>query len=651
MTKPRVILAALGAAAIVPLADAALLPVAFAATDASVAVSQGPQSYSQSVVDEAGVLSDDQVADLNKQIAQYQVDHQRSLMVVFVPDFGGLGPEEYARDTVQANGGNNLAVMVVAPELRQYFVQGGVDWSQSEIDDLDKAVRPHLSDGDWNGAAQAFIDAAVSSGQISGESVAWLGGAAVAAAGAGGGLWAWSRRKRNRDEAEQLESARRIDPTDTDSLARLPLETLEQLAHEAVVATDESLRRAEEELRLARAEFGEQRARPFAEAAAHARRAMDSAYATQDRLGAAAGSDAERRQLLAGVITDCSKAQAALDSQAKDFADNREMLLTAENHIAELMRRTVDVRARIPEARRRLEALRANHSEEALSSVADNPELAEAGVDEAEKRLDQARELADQPAGQQGGVVAAIRDSEHAVEVAERMLDAVEHAEDNLATARTQLPDLYAEIDGEIAQARELAARGRASGAQGDWAGLEALADEATSALAAGRERGTADPLGAFTDLTELDGRLDDALEQAGEATAGQERLLRVYRQQLDAARAAVQSADDLIASRGPIVGSRARGELAAAAQLLQRAEAAGDPRQGADLAGQAARRAQQAARLAKNDYDDYQRRQRRNQSGGNGGAFLAGMLVNGILSSGGRGGFGGFGGGAGGRF
>lgn len=627
-----------------------------ASTPAYQMVAEEPQSYSQAMVDNANVLTPEELAEINDAIEHYQIDHQRSLMIVYQDSFDGTDPREFAQHTLQANGGYNLVVLVVATEDRQYYVQGGEDWSEAEAKELDEAVRPHLTQQQWADAARAFVETAQSSGQISGQSVAWLGGATVAAVGAGGGLWWWSRRRRKENEAQQLERAEQIDPHDRDSLMEVPLATLRQLAREAVVATDESVRRGEEEVKLALAEFGEERARPFTAALQEARQAMDGAYAAQRRLELkTTTSTALQKELIVDTISACSAAQEALDTQADRFAENRALLMNTEAHLGELTRMTVDVRARLPQAEAKLAGLRDQHAPEALTPIAHNVELAEASVVEAEDKIDHARAAAARPAGQQAEAVEAIRDAEHAVKVADRMLDAIDHADDDIAAARANLPDLITEIEQEAADAQDLAQRGHKTGAL-DGRALLALAKEANSAATQAKTTSEKDPLSSYQHLLDLDARLDAALAQAGQATANRERLIHIYQQQLSTARAAVQAADDLIASRGRTVGPAARNALAAATQELRQAEdGTGDLRHRSEHAAQATEHAKRAGNLARRDFENYQRR---NQRGSGGGAFLAGMLVNGILSGGGRGGFGaggfsagGFGGGSGGRF
>ena len=79
----------------------------------------------------------------------------------------------------------------------------------------------------------------------------------------------YSRRNTKKNKAQTLESAREIAPGDTDQLNRLSLETLDQLAQEELVSTDESIRRGKEELNIALSEFGPERVRPFTKAMNH----------------------------------------------------------------------------------------------------------------------------------------------------------------------------------------------------------------------------------------------------------------------------------------------------------------------------------------------------------------------------------------------
>ncbi|KQB85124.1 TPM domain-containing protein [Corynebacterium oculi] len=632
---------------LIPAATTAAL--AAPAHASSQVLAAAPVAFAEAIYDESGVLSDAQVTELEQRISQFLKSHQRNLKIVFVNSFDGMGRAEWAQQSLQANGGGNLALLAINTGDDQYSLVGGNKWTNSELADLDKAISAPIAEKDFYGAASTLIDAAESSGEVSGESVAWLGAGAVAVAGAGGGIWYFGRKRRKEEKKQVVESARRIDPADTASLTQLPIPALGQVADDYFVATDESIRRGEEELEVATAEFGSARTRPFRRALDKAQAALKRAYDIHDQLhDAIPETDEEKRALLTEVITSCSSAQKELDKQAKDFADMRSLLLNADKKIAEITQRTVDIRARLPRVSDTLDNLAARYPETTLASVRDNPELASASLDAAENSLSAARSLASKPAGQQGGLVMVLREAEHAVKVADRMLSAVEHADENIATARASLDSLVEEVEEEIEEAEELRARGTANGARADWDALDALVAEARGLVDKAQRHGQEDPLGTYTELNDLDARLDEKLDALRETTSTQDRLVRMYRQHRDAANSTIQAAEDLISSRGRLVGAQARTYLSEAKQLAQRADSLEnqDLRRAVDTARQATQRAQAAVRAAQDDIDEHYRRQRRQEFSSGAGSLITGMVIGNILGGGNHGG--GFGGGFG---
>ncbi|WP_454044903.1 TPM domain-containing protein [Corynebacterium sp. Marseille-Q2516] len=626
------VLASLGAGAAVLLSA----PLSTAAPSVQV-IAEPPEQTPQSVIDTAGVLTDAQVTQFQQRIADIEQSQHRSMKIIFVRSFDGKSAAAWTSAFMTRNGGNNLAVLAVAVKDRQMGVRTGDQWSGAE-QSLHKAAAGPLNKLDFAGAADAFLSEAESTDEISGESVAWLGGGAVAVVAAGGGLWGWARHKRRKDEANLLDDARRIDPTDEQSLAQLPTSALEELARDAIVATDESIRRGSEELDLATSEFGTERTRPFTKALSSAQDTMRKAYVLQDRLyDAIPETEPEKRSMFLEIITSCGRAQQVLNEQSESFTSMRDLLINADSSIDAVTRRTVDLRARLPQATQTLEALKQRYDASVVASIADNPELATASLDEAETHLSAALELKQRPAGQQGGLVEEIRQAERAVEVADSALSAVEHADDNIAAAREQIDALMAEIDQEISEAEDLRSHGTAAGAPANWQELTAVVETARAALESARATHTTDPLGAFTQLTDVDAQLDAQLDTVRDTTAQQDRLLAMYDKQFSAARNNIQAAEDLIASRGQIIGARARTYLSEAKELANRAHQLHDSdlRQAIDAAHQSAQRAQLAAKQAQRDIDEYRRRTMRNNSGG-GSGLLTGMMLGSILSSGG---------------
>ncbi|MFG6302157.1 TPM domain-containing protein, partial [Corynebacterium hesseae] len=615
-------------------------------------------SIKDKVTDEAGVLSSSEKSELEDKIAALQQENHVVIFVVFASSLPE-GAESYAGEIVQSKGPNSAAY-VVGVDDSTVGVQTGNDWPRGRLDAMYDAAYAKLAEGHQYGAsALALVDAAASgsAGSSSGASAAsdsdgsgglWLAGGAGALALAGGGIAVANRRKTKKDSAATLESARQIEPGNTAQLDRLDMATLEKLAQEELVSTDESIRRGKEELDIAVAEFGPERTRPFTRAMNHSTLTLQKAFQLQQRLqDNLPESTAERRQMLVEIISSCGQADDALDEQAADFAKMRDLLINAGSKLDELTQRTVDLRGRLPQARTTLSSLSASHSEEALSSIADNPEMAEVSLDEAEKLLSRGRELQSQPAGQQGPLVGYIRDAEHALEVSDRLLSAVENAENSITAAQDNLPALIDEVEEEIAEAQQLEQQGKAQGSPADWSALESLLVQAREALSAARQQGKADPLGQYTALTALDSKLDEQLDTVRETNATRERQIALYRQQIAAAESAIQAAEDLLSSRGRVVGPDARVALADASRLFAQAQnsASKDLRAALNYSRDAASAAQTSLNRAKEDLEAYRRREQRRQATDAAGNILTGMVIGQILGGGSSRG-GGFGGG-----
>lgn len=618
-------------------------------------------SLTDKVTDEAGVLSDSEKAELEDKISTLQQEHHVVIFVVFASSLPE-GAESYA-DSIVKSKGPNSAAYVVGVDDSTIGVQTGNEWPRGRLDVMYEAAYAKLADGRQFGAsALALVDAAAtgSSGSSSGSAGSssssdsdgsgglWLAGGAGALALAGGGIAVASRRKTKKDSAATLESARQIEPGNTAQLDRLDMATLEKLAQEELVSTDESIRRGKEELDIAVAEFGPERTRPFTRAMNHSTLTLQKAFQLQQKLqDNLPESTAERRQMLVEIISSCGQADDALDEQAADFAKMRDLLINAGSKLDELTQRTVDLRGRLPQARTTLSTLSGSYSGEVLSSIADNPEMAEVSLNEAEKLLSRGRELQSQPAGQQGPLVGYIRDAEHALEVSDRLLNAVENAENSITAARDNLPALIDEVEEEIAEAQHLEQRGKAQGSPADWSALESLLAEAREALSTARQHGQADPLGQYTALTAIDSKLDEQLDTVRETNATRERQIALYRQQIAAAESAIQAAEDLLSSRGRVVGPDARVALADATRLFAQAQnsASKDLRAALNYSRDAASAAQASLNRAKQDLEAYRRQEQRRQATDAAGNILTGMVIGQILGGGSSRG-GGFGGG-----
>ncbi|HZK32036.1 MAG TPA: TPM domain-containing protein, partial [Corynebacterium sp.] len=625
----------LGVAALVslaPLAAAQQAPAPGAASAEALQVQQAqaetltgtipPGQLSNRVTDASGVLSGNEVADIEDAIVQFMMENQKSIFVVYLPSFGQYTPAQWAEEAAAANGGMNTLIVAIATEDREYSIgadTGAGYWTEQELDDIDQAMYGPLIESDWAGAGLAAVTGAASSGQISGESAAWLGAGGLAVVGTGAGIWAYSRRTKKKTAEQQLATARELSPGDTDALIKLPVETLETRAQEAIVATDESVRHAREELDIAVAEFGAERTRPFTKAMNNASGALQRAHRTQQQLNdAIPETDPQQRAMLVEIISSCGLAQESLDEQATKFAELRNLLVNAGAKLQELTQQGIALRARVEPAQATLEDLQSRYAPELLESIDDNVDMAVVALEQAEQQLGAGRELLAQPAGQQGGLVNAIRETERALELTDTLLLGVEHADQDIAAAREGLQPLMDEVAEEIREAEALKARGVNQGAKANWEALDAIVTEARNILVEVRSQSDTDPLGAYATLMDTDTRLDTQLDAVRESTASQERQLALLDKQLAAAQSQIQSAEDLIASRGAVVQAQARTYLANAQQLSAQAihGRISHTRQATEHARQAAQQAQRARQHAQSDITAYRNRMTARQAG-----------------------------------
>ena len=260
-------------------APPALIQAQATATKASLE----PGRLTQPLTDDAEVLSPAERSEIESAIQQVSQTQGKSVRVVFLRSFGQYTPSEWVDKAVAANG-SNTAVVAISPDERQYNVGGGEEWTQSEIDRMNEAAYAQLSQMNWSSAALNAVNAVAGGSSSSGDGAGWLAGGLGVAALAGGGVYAATRKGSKKQQAKQIESAKALDPADTDSLGRLPTPTLEELARDALVSADDSITQGKQELELATSEFGADRVRPFTSAMNKATATLQRAFATHQQL-------------------------------------------------------------------------------------------------------------------------------------------------------------------------------------------------------------------------------------------------------------------------------------------------------------------------------------------------------------------------------
>jgi predicted nucleic acid-binding Zn-ribbon protein len=440
-----------------------------------------------------------------------------------------------------------------------------------------------------------------------------------------------------------------VDPADPNALASVSIDALDDLSKSIVVDVDNAVRTSDNELALAVEEFGDQQTAPFTRAVANAKTTLAQAFNVRQILDDAVPETVQqRRDLLTRVIVAAAKADHELDAQRESFAQLRDLVINAPSRLDALTQQMVDVTARIAPSEHALTALHSQFSDTALAAVAGNVDIAKQRLAFADQNITTGRTLIARPADRQSGLVDAIRAAESALGQARTLLDAVNSASTDISRAVATLPSAIADIQNGINQAGVQLAQGNVPQA----ADLGAARDAAVKAVSNAQSAGTADPLGAFTQLTAADAELDRLLANVAQERASAERLSRTFDQALFNAQSRVRGVSDYIDTRRGSIGPEARTRLSEAVRQLEAAEATRSTNLSEAIghANGAATLAAQAQSMANADVTAAQRAYPGRYGGGGGGsnmgAVIGGIIIGNILSGALRGGLGGSGGG-----
>jgi len=622
-----------------------------AITVAPTAVAEAPFRLPGYVTDNAGALNAQQLAEVQGAVDKLYNDRHVRLWVVYVDTFSGQGAVAWAQSTRTISDlGNEDAILAVAIGDRSYAFlvpSAAAGGSSTKVDDIRRdQIEPALRRNDWSGAAVAAATGLTTLG--SGSSMSWTAllisaGIVVLLVAA---LLLWSRRRKRRRHEAAVAAAKRVDPTDPNALASVPIDALDELSQSVVVEVDNAVRTSKNELDLAVEEFGERQTEPFAKAVANAKITLAQAFNVRQQLDdAIPETPAQRRDLLTRVVVAAAKANRELDTQTEAFNRMRDLVINAPDRLDALTRKLVDVTARVGPSQQKLTELHSEFTDSALDSVARNVNAAKERLEFADQSITRGRELVAKPvAGKQTELVDCVRGAQSALQQASSMLDAVDSAASDIRKAVAGLPAAIADIQNGINEAATQLARGGVTHADE----LSAARDAAVKAVAAAQGTGSTDPLGTFTQLTQADADLDRLLDTVAEEREAAKRLKRSYDQALFTAQSRVRSVSDYIDTRRGSIGPAARTRLNEAAHQLEAAESkkTSNITEAIAHANRAATLAAQAQQMASNDVQVAQRAymNRYGRVGGssNMGAMIGGIILGNILSGGMRGGFGG---------
>jgi len=647
----------------------------------AVAHAEDPVTFGEShIVDEVGALGERE-GEVIEALDRLFADTGTDLFVAYVGSFTGAADRvAWADETAARNGfGTNDVLLAVATGDREYqlSVASGFQLTDAQLQDVETvAIEPALRENDWAGAAIGAADGIAAS----------IGGAPVVApeitpgeASPGGGgvpgilivliilavlgvvvfLIVRARRRRALP-GRAAPGGAAPGGAAPGGVPPVPTEQLKRQASSALVQTDDAIKTSEQELGFAIAQYGAEPTATFQAALDAARAQLGQGFTLQQRLDDFEPDTEEQRRAWYGeIIALCEKANAALDEQAADFDELRQLEQRAPDAAASVSREIAAVDARTAATETALAALGERYSAAALATVADNPTQADARVTFAQNALTEVD--ARLAAGEPSAAAVGIRAAEDAVDQAVLLLDAVDRLGADLAEAAQGVDGMLRELETDLVQARALpAGAGEAVDLPSVIARTEREVAEAKQHLAAGR----INPIELVERLEASNELMDAALTGVRDAETRAQRAQAALGQTILAARSQVSAAEDFITARRGAVGAEARTRLAEAGRLLAQAESTGpaDPAAALAAAQRANALAAEATAIARNDVNDFSGGDgggfgdmfgggRTARGGGDGslGAVLGGILIGQILGGGGGGfGGGGYGGGGG---
>ncbi|HYO43210.1 MAG TPA: TPM domain-containing protein [Candidatus Limnocylindrales bacterium] len=626
-----------------------------------------PPRLDGGVTDQAEVLTASEERDVQAALDTLRADHDVQLFVTYIDTTGAENVNDFTEATATANSlGGNDALILVATEDRTYSMWVGDSLDEitdAEIDEiLTGVLEPALVEGDFAGALIASAEAV---GEAMGGTVVTTPAAATAlpatpapttspggtgsgSGSSGGGLNLAPILAFLVIVAGLLLIVRTVlQRRRHGKVQTATLDTLNSEANRALLAADEALKDAANDVEFAAAQWGDPEVAPYREAIRQANDELRAAFALRQKLDDAyPEKPPERDAMLREIVARCTKAGQLLDAQEERFDDLRDLEAAAPDQLATLPPLVEALRSRRLAAEAIVARLRSTYAPSATASVSGNLEEAAKAIDSAAAEAVRGAEVvATKPSE---GVV-ALRRSQEAMARATQLVEGVER----LGAA---LDDAAGRLAGELdAAARDVeAARGAVSSlaqapqlppaTPGSAAPTDPAAALRAAEVALGEARRAADarpldPLAALQRAVAANQAADAIVAQVADANTQVARRRAGAVTAIATAEGHVNRAVDYITTRRHGVGEVARTRAAEAEVRLEEARSlvTANPEGAAATANRATQLADEAYRLAAGEFEGWS-----TQTGpvagpygsGGGGSEIVGAVLGGIIGA-----------------
>ena len=530
------------------------------------ALAASPMSISDSVTDPDGWLSSADRSTIESATSR-AASSGKPVKVVLVADFSGTDAETWCNQILDRSSlTNGTVVYVIAYDQRRNAacVDNGPPSAS-----LQRAVRaseaqmtpnPLTSSAVANGV-NAFVNTLVSGTSNSGSSstnpsyssnpgatdddVRSLFGIIVMFLLLVGGVIAIAigvarSSRRNRLAAQQAAQV------DAESAAHAAQEANRQL-----LAADEQVRTATDELNYARAQFGLNSTDEFARAIEAGKAAVSRGFSAQAQMNSAT-APAEQLRLATAIMRDLGATMNTLSTIQASFATKRAEQASLPERIAEARERLAEELTDLERAKSELTSISTLYPAQMLASLQDNPEQAEALLTSARSALDTAEASAPTD---RAHAASALDTALRALTMANHQTDAIFSAKSDLDAIRDRLVAAISSISSDITDVNEL---------NTDPAVFNPLVADAHAAIAEAQAAlaNTGDPLAALEHLRMSEATLDAALEPLRTKEEAYEKARTAAEAQISLADSAVSQAERYVQGRRGAIDLELRSTL-----------------------------------------------------------------------------------------
>lgn len=444
-----------------------------------------------------------------------------------------------------------------------------------------------------------------------------LGLAGVGAIAAAAGSIAWSRRRRRNNSPAGRAAAdpnQRYGPGGVPVASEqrhtapaesaVPLPELHKRAGEALIATDNAVQSAQEELAFAQLQFGDEAVAPYQEALEQAKQHLQQSFALQQKLeDSIPDTEAEQRAWIGEILARCQQARQPLAQQRDSFSQLRAMETNVPRALDEAVAAATALQPQLEAAGATLDRLAQRYSRSAWQTLPDNLDQARDRLEFVDTAAQEARGHVD--GGNRSEAVLEVRAAEQAVAQASELIGSIDRGARDLEQAERSLRDAIAIAHRDVAEAEATAQVAMRTELTGTAAGVRSVLAGIEAELAAG----TFDPLALSHRLSVVSTELEKALSGLREEHERDRAARATLDRTMVSAQAAVTQAHDYLSGRRGGVGSGSRTHLAEAERHLSDAQRLRntEPSTALNHANEAIRLAGSARQEAQEDVSGFQ--------------------------------------------